>query len=536
MVQRQEKKGFFTFLLLAFLILLSSSCSRLLGYGVLLWSSEDPPVPSGTMLPVYIRSNIDKVWVVGIPKEYRSEYSRIDKFEVPLFKLEMLGSKKRAMERVEAFQDLALVYAETLQDGLPVRDFPDNGARRVYRLKLGEIVKILSKSSGTVAVGATGDPLPGDWYLVLTEDGTTGYCFSYRLKFFDHLGGPLAAVRVEQTEAEDPALERLLARTWSPESYGTMINSRRLDLEELSRKWNFDPGQDTGIARIRTRELDRSFSYTRIRSTGSQSWQFEGTPLQMNLRSETTLAVQFTDANGILRTLLFVALSSGVDDIILQESARREAQFRSIYNHGPVYTSNNYGTLILREDGRFNWNGFMLLVPQVIPASALGSGSMDMRLYLSAALNERYSGAFTLNFDGLGSSANQINFMYTLDSQGLRLEYAPPTSFDGLTVARRASSPLVIYFFRNESEDDRSIDGRAIPSFSVPSTTPGSSAGSQVTPGSQGSFGSQLVPDSSQSGSDFFDDDYFQDDFSSSEDSSYFFDDDDDDLLTDFWD
>ena len=504
MIRVPGKKSCSGLLLLTFTLILFSSCSRFLGYGILLWSSEDPPVPSGTVLPVYIKSNIDKVWVVGIPKEFRTEEDSIDKFEIPLSKLEMAGSKKKALERAEAFSAYALSYAETLQDGLPVRDSPDNGARRVYRLKLGEIIKILGPARGTVAVGADGEPLPGEWYQILTEDGTAGYCFSYRLKLFDHSGGPLAAIRNEQMEAEDPVLDRLLSRTWSPESYWTMINTRRIDLEELSHHWIFDPGQDTGIARIKIRELDRTFAYTRIRSTGSQSWHFEGTQLQMNLRSDRTLAVQFTDSNGILRTLLFVALSSRVDDIILQETARREEMFRTILSQGPVFTSNNYGAISFREDKRFTWTGYMLLVPQVIPASALGSGMLDFRLYLSSALSELYTGAFTLLFDGVGGSGLSVNFMYSLDSQGLRIEYVPQTSLDSITVVRRASSPLVIYFFRNETQDERSrMD------LSVPFTAPGSQS--------------------------FLSDDFYPEEDPFVSDFPDLFDDDPDDLMSDYW-
>ena len=457
MAQCASKKNVRFFLLLSIIVFLSSSCTRLLGYGVLLWSSEDPPVPSGTVLPVYIRSNIEQKWVAGIPKEFRSKENRIDKFEIPLAKLELSGSKGKATARANAFAPYALLYAETLQDGLPIRDSPDNGARRVYRLKFGEIVKILSPATGTTAVGTTGDPLPGEWYRVLTEDGTSGFCFSYRLKLFEHSGGTLAAIPNEQQEEEDPALDKLLTRTWSPESYGTMVNTRRIDLEDLSNHWNFDPGQDTGIAIIKTKDIDRSFSYSRIRSTGTQSWSFEGTQLQMNLRSETTLAVQFTENNGILRTLLFVALASDVDDIILQETARRENLYMSIYEQGPLYTSSNYGTLTFEADGRFTWTGNRLLVPQVIPASALGSGFLDMRLYIGAALEDRYFGAFTLHFDGIGGADAQADFMYSLDSQGLRIEYVPQTSLDNLTVVRRSSSPLIIYFFKTEQMDENPL-------------------------------------------------------------------------------
>ena len=449
-------KPFFKHIFLVLAVLLISSCSRLLGYGVLLWSVEDPAVPSGTVLPVYIRSNIDRVWVVGIPKEFRANGSRADKIEIPLSKLELSGSKKKAQERAEAFSPYALLYAETLQDGLPIREHPDNGARRVYRLKVGEIIKVLTPVQGVEAVGASGDPLPGEWYRVLTEDGTTGYCFSYRLKLFDHTGGSLAAIRLDQQDPEDLNLDRLLERTWSAEAYGTMVNNGKIDLDELSYHWCFDPGQDTGIAVIRTKDLELSFEYVKIRSTGTQSWRFEGTPLQMNLRSDTTLAVQFTEGNGVLRTLLFVALPSSVDDIILQETARREELFRTIYEYGPVYSSNNYGTLIFSEDGRFSWSGNYLLVPQVISASALGSGVLDMRLHVSDVLSSRYDGAFTMRFDGIGGIGTTTDFIYAIDPQGLRMEYVPETSLDGVTVVRRASSPVVVYFFKNDIQDDSS--------------------------------------------------------------------------------
>ena len=487
---RMGKKSLPFFLLLLFSALLVPSCSRVLGYGVLLWSAEDPPVPSGTVLPVYIRSNIDHVWVVGIPNEYRITGSKVDKFEIPLSKLELAGSKKKAQERAEAFAPYSLVYAETLQDGLPIRDNPENGARRVYRLKLGEIVKVLAPARGGVpAVGATGDPLPGEWYRVLTEDGVSGYCFSYRLQLFKHTGGSLAAVRDGQQDAEDPDLDRLLARTWSPESYGTMVSTGRIDLEEFASHWSFDPGLDTGIARINMKDLDQSFSYTKIRSTGTQSWRFEGTPLQMNLRSETTLAVQFTESNGLLRTLLFVALPSAIDDIVLQEIARREELFRNIYEYGPAFNSNNYGTLNFREDGRFSWVGNYLLSPQVISALALSNGTLDMRLYLADSLYDRYDGAFTMRFDGIGGVESQTDFMYRIDSQGLRIEYVPPTSLDGLTVVRRASSPVIIYFFRNDMPDDRPMGDFPSP-FTNPLLDSYHSPENQDTGGSQG-----LLPD-----------------------------------------
>ncbi|MDR1862873.1 MAG: SH3 domain-containing protein [Treponema sp.] len=464
----------------------TASCSRLLGYGVLLWSVEDPPVPSGTVLPVYIRSNIEQVWVVGTPKEYLAKGSGVDKFEISLSKLELAGSREKARQRAAAFAPYALVYAETLQDGLPIRENPDNSARRVYRLKQGEIVKVLAPAKGTAAVGASGDPLPGEWFEILTEDGNTGYCFSYRLRLFEHSGGPLAAVQGGEGPAEDRDLELVLSKKWSAESYSAMIGAGRINLGELSRHWGFDPGQDTGIARIKVENLDRGFSYTAIRPAGSRTWRFEGTSLQMYLSSDTSLELRFTENGGVLRSFRFAALPSEVDDIIMQETARQKGLFEVLYSQGPSYTSHNYGTLTFAENGRFTWTGYNILVPQVIPASALGGGVVDMGLFLANSLADRYNGAFTLKFDTAGglissgsvSSRAEADFMYTLDSQGFRIEYVPPSNRDGITVARRASSPMVIYFYRSENQRAPPFPAETMPPFRVePETQSGRDRG-----------------------------------------------------------
>ena len=428
-----------------------AACSSRLGWGVLLWSTEDPPIPSGTILPVYIRSNINKVWVVGIPSGLRHTRDGLDKIEIPLARLELAGSKAKANRRAGEFSRYALTYAENMQDGLPIRDNPDNNARRVYRLRYGEIVKILSLAEGSPAISATGDPLPGDWYKVLTEDGNTGYCFSYRLKLFEHTGGSLAAsvpAAVEAGSAADPELDMLMMNVWLPELYSTMVDNKRINLDDLARRWRFDPGQETGIARIYAPGVDLSFSYAAIRPEGARTWRFEGTNLRMQLRSDTTLAVQYTEGGGSMRTLLFVSLPLTVEDLIIQETAQRERLYNAIFNQGPVFTSNNYGTIAFREGGTFTWKGFDLLVPQLLPESIEGNGTISMDLFLGTGLEDRYTGAFTLRFGNNGADA-VLRCMYAPDNQGFRIEIAPESTIEDNTVVRRAASPMVLYFFKD---------------------------------------------------------------------------------------
>jgi hypothetical protein len=149
-----------------------------------------------------------------------------------------------------------------------------------------------------------------------------------------------------------------------------------------------------------------------------------------------------------MRNLLFTALNVDVDDLILQESTRRERLYNTIYAQGPAFTSNNYGTIVFAPNGRFTWTGFSLLVPHVIPEGAQPQGTVAMDLFLAPSLEERYTGAFSLRFAG---EAATVRFMYSLDTQGFRLEFVPESSMEDTLISHRASSPTVLYFFKDES-------------------------------------------------------------------------------------
>jgi len=445
---------------LALAIVALSSCSSREGWGVLLWATDDPFVPSGTVLPVYIRSNIDRVWVVGLPAGMRTS-SGLDKMEVPLAHLELVGNRSRAEARALEFGPYAFTYAENLQTGLPIRAHPDNNARRLYRMREGQVVKILGASGrGVPPLGVTGQPLPGNWYRVLSEDGTIGYTFSYRLRLFDRMDvqpavQDVAAAGIFAQERASPMaaeLETLLSRTWWPESYLAMVNSGRINLDELSRRWHFDPGRGTNVAHINVPGVNQFFSYASIVPTGDRSWTFEGTTLSMHLRSENVLTVQFTESGGAIRPLTFVSLPVPIDNIIAEERERRANLYNAIFSRGPAFTSSNFGTIVFGADGSFNWSGFDLLVPRYIPGTVSGRGTVSMDLFLSPTLADRHSGAFTMSFaGGDGRPAATLRSMYTIDSQGFRIEIVPEASIDGVTVARRAATPMVLFFFADDA-------------------------------------------------------------------------------------
>jgi len=198
---------------LVFAVLLSVSCTSHIGYGLINWSIPEESLSAGDVVPVFIQSNIGKVYVIGAGKGFSKH------LEVPLWKLTLYKSKSAAKKAALALGEYRYIYATVKKDGLPMHSDPDSTSKDVYRLKEGQPVKILKKGAGTPVLAGK-DPLEGDWLEVLTEDGSIGWCFSYNLTLYDereHNAAPKAVV----STGSDAVLENLLSRAWYPDSLTT---------------------------------------------------------------------------------------------------------------------------------------------------------------------------------------------------------------------------------------------------------------------------------------------------------------------------
>lgn len=430
-------KSFFQLKISVFLLLctaLLAGCSNKLGYGVVNWSVPEYGLDAGDIIPVYVRSNIEKLYIVGLNEQTEM------RIEIPLWQLTFFESKREAVKFQKKLEEYRYTYAFVKLDGLPMRIAPDNTAKQVYKLREDQTVKILWFGDG-VPVLKNGKPMEGQWFEVLTDDGARGWCFSYNLTIYDERD-KRAVAESGTGEIQDEELEKILLETWYPAHYRRMINDRQIDLDKVSLTWGFFPGARSKIARIELEGVQLSFPYTKITKINGK-YRFDGSNLSMQIRGKDSISVEFSDLSGKQRIENFASLSTTAEEIIDSELTRREKKIAEIAGTAKEFSSENFGTLKILQDGQFFWNGYNLISPSIIPDAAGASGTVSIKYFLSKRFLSDYDGVLSFKFE---KSSEPIIFMYNISSSGLRLEAVEPANIKENTVERRSLNPVILFF------------------------------------------------------------------------------------------
>ena len=431
------------FVLLCLCAPLFTSCSHLMGYGVLLWDLPEQNLQDGDILPVYIRSNISHVYVVGIPG--KSSKDKGSKIEIPLWQITQPQSKGKAVKLAAKYAEFKHQYARVALDGLPVRNGPVNTSKQVYRLRKNEVIKLLYKGKGQIVMAGK-TPLAGDWLYVLTKEGTTGWCFSYNLRqFATGPGGVAIGDQTESIQKQNPLLDAVLAKHWYPDYYASMLNSGHIDPDSMNPEWGFDSGVGTGTTKLDLMTLHRSWPYTGITQNASGDYKFNDIPLVMTIKNDSFIVLSYTDEDGKPVDYNFITIDTDIAAAVQAEKDRRAAALAALVAFGPSFKSSNYGQLTFTADNGFTWTGYSLLVPSVIPQAARGGGTVLIKYFLSKSFTSSYDGVLTFHFEGVDSD---INFLYKIEDNGLRLEDATGANFNANTVVSRGISPLILFFAR----------------------------------------------------------------------------------------
>lgn len=429
------KRLFYSLIIISSLFLISCS-DKIMGYSVLLWNIPEQEMQAGQVLPVYIKSNISHVYVVS--------NAAGEKFEIPLWQLTEPVKKSKVNALVEKYSENAHTYASVKLDGLPCRAEPVNTAKQVYRLRKGEIIKILYKGNGAKPMAGK-NALEGDWYRILTDDGTLGWCFSYNLNLYetDASGARIGGQEIVEEEEEDKAYVQICQNVWYPEYFRSMIDSKDIDISKLHPSYKFAIDTENNKVTLNTLSIHENWNYEGYTKTDDREYTLKDIPMKIIYRNAGYIVLRYTDASGKPQDLNFVTVAEDISEIIAKEKERRNQEYMQIWSHGPVYTSSSYGKLTFNEDSVIQWTGFKLLVPNVIPAGSKNTGSAVVKYSLTKSLKANYDGVVTFKFD---NSSDEVNFLYKLEGHSLRLEDTIGASKNGTQITSRGTSPVIIFF------------------------------------------------------------------------------------------
>ncbi len=363
------------------------------GYGVVLWSAGGA-LPAAAAVEVMEESTIEDRYVVrrAAPEGERGE----EPVPVARWRVRVFPEPEPAAAFAEQYMPYAASYAYAARNGLPVRAEASATADIVYKLRDGEVVKVLQREPQPDQVGV----YENYWYHLLTEGGVSGYTFGEFLPVFETRGDPYPeALRLR---SEDATLDHVLATVWRPGEFRAMVITGRYDLDRFRAEYGLFPDPEAQVFRLVTAAGTREFAYENIERVGDGRYLLRRGDtvggLRLTVQSASRLAVSYTAA-GRAVTRVFVALSSDVAELIAAERARRDQLYADLAARGARWRSTGYGTIELGAERGYRWRGFGGLVPGLLPPGLPGTGRVDFRYEPGPELAGRYDQVITFLFD-----------------------------------------------------------------------------------------------------------------------------------------
>lgn len=390
---------FLVFALLVAMVFLAVSCTPRAGWGLVIWAAPGDILKSGDIIPVYVKTSIGKVYIAGTP----DGKSRL---EIEWWRVELFRTRRAARLRAEKLGDLMDTYMRATRDGVPVREKASNSndVRRLYRLREGQSVKVFEKVEGEPVLTG-GKPLPGDWYRVMTDDGTQGYVFSYAMKLYrGNLDEPGDSGQEQVLQAR---LDSLFSNTWRPAWFRDMIDSGAIDPDRISPLYGlFADGQAKQV-RIELPGNSSAFSYTGI-SERNDEILFEGSPLRISFIDPDRILVTWSGSQE------FIIMPDDVRQLVRTEELARQdrvaafigtlasALGESATSRTVTVISPEAGKLQAGVNGRFSWTGRISVPEGFFPEGAGETGQVSSRLTPDISLAGEWDGTVSFFFGTAG--------------------------------------------------------------------------------------------------------------------------------------
>jgi hypothetical protein len=411
------------------------------GYGVVLWGQPEGPVVTGSVVKVIEKSETDKTCLLSIPGEKNA-------VEFSAGRIRILPDRSDADAYAKSLAPYLSSWAfSRKQDSppLPMRVSANASAETVYKLRQGQVVKVIGRTEKTEFI----KPYENYWYELVTDDGFSGWCFGHYLKVFTVEGDPTGTAN--KLLSEDETLDRILGNVWRPDWFREQMGSGEIDLLKFREDVGFFPEPSENLFRLVLPTYSLEFRYERVDRLSAKNYDAVGSGLRISVLDEERIMLSYSHKNQETGGL-FALVTEDVAETISKELKRREDVYNGLMAKGSGLTSTAYGSIRLESGMRFTWSGFDRLVPSVIAAGTGSAGRIDFPFHLSKQLQGTYDGVITFIFDQPGaqarsgsSSALGTSFLYSSTGGGLRLTSLAADSFSELEVTRLGISPVIFF-------------------------------------------------------------------------------------------
>lgn len=405
-----------------------SSCSqKLIGYGTILWAPDDSLFRTGQTVTIISESELADVYLLndGISEET----IQMERWRVAFFKDEIL-----AKEKSKTILEYKTIFARNLKDGLLIREQPGINSERVYKMRKNQIIKVSGRTTEISTVGQ----YEGYWYQVITEDGIIGYCFDHYLDIYDSSVKP-----EEKINPADLLLESAFTTLYRPSVFVDMIKNAAIDLKLFRPQTGLFPNLENKTLRIVTNSYSISFDWDFLTLIDKRSFELGETGTIITVLSDTRLQVSYYyESEKVIANYVVI---ENIEDIIIEETERREILYNSLLQAGTSFSSNAYGNIRMQFDGSFTWTDYDRLIPQIIPDGSDGTGKIKFNNFLSDNLGDEYTGVISFGFK-FGDRIIPVIFLYTLLEKKLRLTYVPENDITNDIIRKKSISPIVIAF------------------------------------------------------------------------------------------
>ena len=423
-------------------VTLISCADRPESWGVVVWAPEESEVETGTVVPVYDTSQLNKTHLIRVEPGKPA-------FDIDQWRLLTYRKKRDAESYAAEYASWTDVYARVGLDKLRVRESPDAESAQQYKLRSGEIVKITGRIDEPSTVG----DYVGYWYEVLTEEGVRGYTFDEYLEI--RTAEELATE--ETIDDSDEFLERFFGTVYRPDSYREMVRTGRYDLPRFLTSYGVFADEANRTIEIVTEDHYTKIEYDRIMRPNEDSYAFEGTSLILTVHPGNWFNMAYANEAGERYSKDFVYFPGDIETLATRELDRRQFVLEGLIEDGNTLESSAYGTLHIREDSTFEWESFDRLVPAIVSQDATGVGTVEFSLYLAEDAAVEYDGTVVFDFalDDSEVTVETVRFLYTFGGGGIRFTLVPESAVDEIVVRTSSPSSTILFFTFTSSDGVR---------------------------------------------------------------------------------